>query len=43
MENISFENVDLHKINHQTGLEDWFNFDRGTNKKEKQTSMSDFA
>lgn len=36
-----FENVDLHKINQQITLESRFNMDLKSNKRGKQTSISD--
>jgi len=44
MEKISFENVDIHKINEQLELETRFNF-RGRKQinEDKQTTMSDFV
>jgi uncharacterized protein YecE (DUF72 family) len=43
MEPLSFENVDLHEINHQIALESRFNVDFKSNEGEKQTSISDFV
>lgn len=43
MEPLSFENVDLHEINHQIALESRFNLDLKLNKRGKQTSISDFT
>ena len=42
MELLSFENVDLQKINQQLDLEGKFDLDMKSHGKEKQTSMSDF-
>jgi len=43
MEPMTFENVDLHEINHQIALEGRFNLDLKSNKRGKQTSISDFV
>jgi hypothetical protein len=43
MEPLSFENVDIQKINQQVELESTFNLDLKSNKKGKQTTISNFA
>jgi uncharacterized protein YecE (DUF72 family) len=43
MEPMTFENVDLHEINQQIALESRFNMDLISNKRGKQTSISDFV
>jgi hypothetical protein len=43
MEPMTFENVDLHEINQQIALESRFNMDLKSNKRGKQTSISDFV
>jgi uncharacterized protein YecE (DUF72 family) len=42
MERLTFEDVDVHKINQQILSESKFSLDLKLNRKEKQTSMSDF-
>jgi len=42
MDTLSFDNVDVQKINHQIELENRFNLDLKSNKKGKQTTLSDF-
>jgi hypothetical protein len=43
MDPMTFENVDLHEINHQMALARRFNVDLKSDKRGKQTSISDFV
>ena len=42
MEKLSFDNVNIEKINHQLELENKFNLSRKSGKKSKQTTLPDF-